>query len=101
MLISHDILGPKSFTAVMQEAGVAIEEVPMVSWPLGVKGQSKVLHYSYVSRRSGQTVHVLSYSEPLMPKGEYHEIWQFDAPFSEAEAVASLDKHSYLNGRLG
>lgn len=35
MLISHDILGPKSFASVMQDAGLALEELPMVSWPLG------------------------------------------------------------------
>ncbi|GAB4063189.1 hypothetical protein [Uliginosibacterium sediminicola] len=99
MLISHDILGPKSFALVMQEAGVAIESEPILSWPLGIKGRSTVQRYTYLSPKSGKTVWVLSYSEPLMPAGEHHEVWQFDHAFSESEAVASLDQHSSLNSR--
>lgn len=101
MLISHDILGPKSFASVMQDAGLALEELPMVSWPLGVKGRSSVQHYRYVSPKSGQTVHVLSYCEPMVSAGAHHEVWQFDAPFSEAEAIASLDKYSFHNRHMG
>ena len=101
MLISHDLLGPKSFALVMQEAGVAIAEQPIVSWPMGIKGRSSVQSYTYVSPKSGNTVWVLSYCEPLMPSGEHHEVWQFDQPFSETEAVAALDQFSSLNPRHG
>jgi len=101
MLISHDVLGPKSFALVMQEAGVTIANEPIIAWPLGIKGRSTVQRYTYVSPKSGNTVWVLSYCEPLMPSGEHHEVWQFDHSFTESDAVASLDQFSSLNIRHG
>jgi hypothetical protein len=90
MLISHDLLGPRSFLSIMEAAGIVLSELPMPGWQLGRPGRQLIRRYSYESPRTQQTVFVLSCTQHLPAAGTQHQVWQFDHEFSEAEALALL-----------
>jgi hypothetical protein len=90
MLISHDLLGPRSFLSITEAAGIVLSELPMPGWQVGRPGRQLVRRYSYDSPRTQQTVFVLSCTQHSPAVGAQHQVWQFDHEFSEAEAIALL-----------
>ena len=101
MYLDHNVLGPKSFSSVLGDAGVAVSDANISSWCLGIPGRDDAKRYAYVSPKSGKTIYALEYETCVPAKPSMHEVWQFDHDFTESEALEALGARSYFNRKMG
>ncbi|WP_028312576.1 hypothetical protein [Derxia gummosa] len=101
MFLDHNVLGPRSFASVLNEAGVSINDADNAAWCLAIPGRDEAKRYSYVSPKSGKTIFALEYTTCIPAKPGMHEVWQFDHDFSEQEAIEVLGNRSYHNRKMG